>query len=81
MKNARSGALEKFLDIVEGVGNRLPHPTIMFMGLILLLLLLTALLSALGISATTPSGAFPVNNLLGMGAFGPAPGTQCLYLF
>jgi aminobenzoyl-glutamate transport protein len=57
--------LEKFLDIIESVGNKLPHPTIMFITLILILICLTAIFSALGIKVETPSGKFFINNLMG----------------
>ena len=65
METAKKSLLERFLDLVEGVGNRLPHPTIMFMGLIFFLLILTAVFSSLGIVVETPGGKFPINNLLG----------------
>ena len=67
METTQKGMLKRFLDMVEGVGNRLPHPTIMFMGLILILLGLTAVCAALGIVVETPGGRFPINNLLGQG--------------
>lgn len=40
-----------FLNTVERVGNRLPHPITMFAGLALFIVLLSGLLSALGVSA------------------------------
>jgi aminobenzoyl-glutamate transport protein len=57
--------VQRFLDVVEAVGNRLPHPAILFMVLVAALLLLTALLSALGVVVQTPTGRFPINNLIG----------------
>jgi len=60
-----TGALQRFLDIIEAVGNKLPHPTIMFIGLIIILLVLTAIFSALGIVVETPASKFPINNLIG----------------
>ena len=63
----RPGAVQRFLSVVEGVGNRLPHPTIMFIGLIGAILALTAIMAAFGASVQTPTGAFPVNNLIGNG--------------
>jgi aminobenzoyl-glutamate transport protein len=57
--------VQRFLDVVEAVGNRLPHPAVLFIVLIALLLLLTALLSALGVVVETPTGRFPINNLIG----------------
>jgi aminobenzoyl-glutamate transport protein len=60
--------MQRFLDIIEGVGNRLPHPTIMFIWLVLLLLACTAVLSVLGVVVETPTGKFPINNLIGQSA-------------
>lgn len=57
----------RFLGFVEGVGNRLPHPTILFIGLTIFILVLTAVLSALGVSVDTATGSYPVNNLMGNG--------------
>ena len=67
MDNAKKekGALQRFLDIIEAVGNKLPHPTIMFIGLIILLLVLTAIFSAMGIVVETPASKFPITNLIG----------------
>ncbi len=59
--------MQRFLDVVEGVGNRLPHPTIMFIYLVLILLGCTAILSTLGVVVETPTGTFAVNNLIGQG--------------
>ncbi len=67
MNVSKKSMMQRFLDIVEGVGNRLPHPTIMFIWLVLILLSCTALLSALGIVVETPTGTFPINNLIGQG--------------
>ena len=58
-------AMQRFLDLIEAVGNRLPHPAILFIALVGVLLLLTALLSALGVVVETPTGKFPINNLIG----------------
>jgi aminobenzoyl-glutamate transport protein len=68
MKSTKKSVMQRFLDIVEGVGNKLPHPTIMFIWLVLILLACTAILSALGIEVKTPTGTFPINNLIGQGA-------------
>ena len=43
-----------FLDSVETIGNRLPHPTLLFIYLCGLILLLSALLTVLGVQATHP---------------------------
>jgi aminobenzoyl-glutamate transport protein len=61
----RRSALQRFLDVVEAVGNRLPHPAVLFIVLIGILLALTALLASLGVAVVTPTGTFPINNLIG----------------
>lgn len=66
---AKAGAMQRFLDMVEGVGNRLPHPTIMFIGLIGVILFLTAVMSSFGGSVETATGTYPINNLIGNGPF------------
>ncbi len=66
--SGKSDMLKRFLDFVEHVGNRLPHPTAMFIWLIGLLLALTAVLSAFGVSVETPTGNYPINNLVGNGS-------------
>lgn len=62
---ARRGGVQRALDVVEVVGNKLPHPTIMFIALIGIVLLLTAILSAAGIVVETATGSYPINNLIG----------------
>ena len=57
--------MARFLDLIEGVGNRLPHPTVLFACLSLSVLVLTALLAAFGASAETSTGRFEINTLLG----------------
>lgn len=64
----RRRGLQRLLDVVEIVGNKLPHPTIMFIALIGIVLALTAILSALGVVAETATGSYPINNLIGNGA-------------
>ncbi len=61
------GAMQRFLSVIEGVGNKLPHPTILFIALIGIILATTALLSAFGVSVDTPTGTYAINNLLGNG--------------
>lgn len=48
----KKGALEKLLDGVEKVGNKVPHPVLMFFYLMIGVIVLSALLSLLGISVT-----------------------------
>lgn len=47
----KPAGFQKFLNVVERVGNTLPHPVTMFAGLALVIVLLSAVLAALGISA------------------------------
>lgn len=53
---ARSGKslMMRFLDLVEVVGNRLPHPFWLFCYLILIVVGLSAILGGAGVSVTTP---------------------------
>ena len=60
-----SSSMDRFLNLIETVGNKLPHPTIMFMVLVCTLIGLTAIFSAMGIAVETPSGKFSINNLIG----------------
>jgi aminobenzoyl-glutamate transport protein len=46
--------LQKLLNTVEKAGNRLPHPVTLFLGLIFLVLGVSAILSYLGVSAVHP---------------------------
>ncbi len=48
----KKGALYQFLNLIEVVGNRLPHPILLFGILSLLVVILSALFSAIGLSAT-----------------------------
>lgn len=49
-----SGLLDRFLDRIEKAGNRLPHPTLLFIQLALFVLLLSWITSAIGVTATHP---------------------------
>jgi aminobenzoyl-glutamate transport protein len=53
---AKSGGL---LDVIEKVGNRVPHPVLMFLYLIIFVILVSTLLSWLGV-AVTDTIAVPV---------------------
>jgi aminobenzoyl-glutamate transport protein len=46
------GMSQKLLEGIERVGNKVPHPVLMFLYLIIFIILLSALLSALGVSVT-----------------------------
>lgn len=49
---AARGAMQRFLDVVERVGNKVPHPVLIFVGLTLLVVVLSAVLQMLGVSVT-----------------------------
>ena len=50
-KKERKSLIFRFLNTVEQVGNRLPHPITMFAALALFIVLLSGILAAAGISA------------------------------
>lgn len=56
----------KFMDAVERLGNKLPHPFWLFVGLSVVLMLVSALLAALDVSAVSPATGetIAVRNLL-----------------
>ena len=48
----KSGLFEKFLNLVEVGGNKLPHPVAMFFGFFIISLVLSKVLAMLGVSVT-----------------------------
>ena len=65
--NKKHGLFQKFLDFVEWLGNKLPHPVTLFILLALLTLVASTLFSVLGVSVTHPgegNETVTVNNLL-----------------
>lgn len=48
----RSGRLQRVLDGIERVGNKVPHPAIIFLGLVLLVIVLSAVFAAFDVSVT-----------------------------
>lgn len=54
-----------FMDKIEKLGNKLPHPVLMFIYIGIFVLALSAVLGTMGVVAHTPLGDFPINNLLG----------------
>jgi aminobenzoyl-glutamate transport protein len=50
--NAPGGLMTRFLDVVEKVGNKVPHPVIIFLMLILLVIVLSQFLHLAGVSHT-----------------------------
>lgn len=62
----QGGVVTRFLDVVERVGNRIPHPFWLFVGLALLVVVLSAVLSRTGISVQVPGedGPTQIESLL-----------------
>ena len=60
-KDSEGGVLQKTLDFIERVGNKVPHPAIMFLALCIGVIVLSQLLAWAGVGATyqvvTPSPA------------------------
>lgn len=54
VKAKSPGAMQKILDVVERVGNKVPHPAIIFLGLIALVLVIAHILVMTGASVTYP---------------------------
>lgn len=46
--------MDKFLNFVERIGNRLPHPFFLFVSLSIIVIAVTAIMSSLGVSAVNP---------------------------
>ncbi|MDR8019545.1 AbgT family transporter [Nesterenkonia aerolata] len=65
-QHRRRGLLQGFLDLVEFAGNKLPHPATLFALLAVFVVVLSWLLSQLGVSAEDPleGGRIEVFNLL-----------------
>ncbi len=49
---AERGFVQRMLDGIERVGNKVPHPAIIFLGLVVLVIVLSAVLSAFDVSVT-----------------------------
>jgi len=67
MQTKRKGFFQKFLDMIETTGNRLPHPVTLFALLALLVIVLSAVVSSFGISVPHPGNegeSIEVTNLL-----------------
>jgi len=59
--NEKKSLSQKFLDGIEKVGNKVPHPVLMFLYLILIIMVLSALMSWAGVSVTE-NIAVPIPN-------------------
>lgn len=67
MEEKRSGFFQKFLNMIEKTGNRLPHPVTIFAGLSLLVIIVSGIVSSFGVSVEHPGKAgemITVNNLM-----------------
>jgi aminobenzoyl-glutamate transport protein len=49
----RKGAVQRMFDGIERVGNKVPHPAVMFVGLCLLVIVVSAILAAANVQVTT----------------------------
>lgn len=61
----KKSKIQSFMDKIEKLGNKLPHPVLMFIYISVFTLVASAVLGTLGVVADTPLGKFPINNLLG----------------
>jgi len=52
-KHAKPGAMQRLLDGIERVGNKVPHPALIFLALIVIVIVLSQILSCAGTSVTT----------------------------
>ena len=67
MDTQKKGFFQKFLDMIEKTGNRLPHPVTLFALLALLVIVISAIVSYFGVSAEHPGKEgemIEVHNLL-----------------
>lgn len=65
MKN-KKGIFQKFLDIVERVGNKLPDPFVLFVGLAVLMIIVSSIFSLFSASVVHPGTGeeLPIKNLI-----------------
>ena len=49
---AEKGGMQKILDIVERVGNKVPHPVVIFLILIAIVIVLSHIFYAMGVAIT-----------------------------
>ncbi|MDV2582950.1 AbgT family transporter [Alkalibacillus haloalkaliphilus] len=66
MEEKRRGFFQRFLDVIERTGNKLPHPVTLFAILALMVLVASAIVSNMGLSVEHPGDEsdVTVNNLL-----------------
>src|SRR5262245_8266466 len=57
---APKGLMQRFLDVVERVGNKVPHPAIIFLTLIVIVILLSHRVYLMGASAPRPGASYEI---------------------
>ncbi len=57
MKKEKVGFFQRFLNMIEKTGNRLPHPVTLFAGLALLVVIISGIVSYFGVSVEHPGNA------------------------
>lgn len=61
-KIEKKGLLDRMLDSIERAGNRLPDPITMFLGLAIIVAVISAICSAAGINAVNPADGLPLRS-------------------
>lgn len=66
--SAKKSRLDRILDAIERAGNKLPDPITMFLGLAIIVTIISAICSAAGVSAVNPAdgSTIEVFNLLSL---------------
>ncbi len=66
--SAKKSLLDRILDAIERAGNKLPDPITMFLGLAIIVTIISAICSAAGVSAVNPAdgSTIEVFNLLSL---------------
>ena len=54
-KKEKVGMLDRILDSIERVGNKLPDPITLFLGLAVVVVIISAICSMLGVTAVNPA--------------------------
>lgn len=50
----KKGMFQKFLDMIERVGNRLPDPFVLFIGLAVIMIIISRIFNSFGASVVHP---------------------------
>lgn len=66
--SAKKSRLDRILDAIERAGNKLPDPITMFLGLAIIVTIISAICSAAGVSAVNPADGSTIDvfNLLSL---------------